>query len=91
VIVLMFMHPVVTIFMAVWLGFVGFAGWQIAWRGTGATILIPIGMFLFGLALSGGGFFFEALKARRILETCLQQVKQAPNHSTEPASPMRAG
>jgi hypothetical protein len=43
--------------------------------------LIPFGMFLFGIALTLGGFYPEALKARRLLEQNLGV--SAPNQAMQ--------
>jgi hypothetical protein len=68
--VTMHLHPVVGVFMLIWLGGVGFGALAVlasAHVGAGPT-LIPFGMLVFGIALTLGGFYPEAFKARRILE-----------------------
>jgi len=57
--VTMFMHPVVAVFMAFWLWFVG--------SGALAETSMLWLMFTFGLALTLGGFFPEVIKAKRML------------------------
>lgn len=59
----MFIHPFTALFMIFWLGIVGNG----ALMATSRTALIPWGMFIFGVALTAGGFFPEALKAKRML------------------------
>jgi hypothetical protein len=66
------LHPVVLIFMAVWLLGVGYAGLVVASAafraGTFASYsLIPIGMFVFGILLCTLSFNFEASKAKSLL------------------------
>src|SRR6476660_7332866 len=57
--VVMFMHPLVFLFMLGWLGSVGYGAWR-EFGATSALSYIPVVMFIFGLALSMGGFFPEA-------------------------------
>jgi hypothetical protein len=73
--VTMFLQPAVAVFMFIW--FSGFAlVARSAWTspstpgGTPAG-LAPGAMLVFGGVLVGGGFFSEALKARRLLEQVL--------------------
>lgn len=61
--VTMYIHPVVALFMVFWLGSTGSG----ALTDTSAFHLILWGMFVFGVALTTGGFFPEALKAQRLL------------------------
>ncbi len=59
--------------MLIWIGMVGIACLAMIARGrlnSGPT-LIPFGMLAFGVALTMGGFYPEAFKARRILEKSL--------------------
>jgi hypothetical protein len=67
------LHPVVMIFMAVWLLGVGGAGLVAASVAFSAGAfqpygLIPIGMFVFGVLLCTLGFNFEAAKAKSLLK-----------------------
>ena len=62
--VTMFLHPFTAIFMTFWLGMVGGVG-IIGARS--ASRIFPSAMFLFGVALVAGGFFPEAIKARRLI------------------------
>ena len=70
----MFVHPAAGIFMLIWLG-----GTALVTLNTlvgshpksASGSFVPLGMFLFGLFLSCGGFFPEALKARRLLEAAI--------------------
>ncbi len=66
----MSLHPLVTIFILFWLGGVGFGGFAAAHTNPKQAI-IPLGMFIFGIVLTFGGFFPEAFKARRLLEQSL--------------------
>ena len=64
--VLMFLHPFTALFMTFWLGVVGYA----ALRGISASSWVswvPCAMFAFGVALTTGPFFLEALEAKRLL------------------------
>jgi hypothetical protein len=63
VMVLMFVYPVVALFMAFWLGFGGY----IALKGTSGSAIENWGMFAFGLAILAGLFFPEAMIAKRLL------------------------
>jgi hypothetical protein len=65
--ILMFLHPFVLVFMLIWLTCIGFGVWAAISHSKGAVVLFPIGMILFGLGLTAGGFFPEAFKAKRIL------------------------
>jgi len=66
----MHLHPIVGVFMLFWLGAVGVAavGVLTSAHGEAAPTLMPLGMFVFGVALTAGGFYPEAFKARRLLE-----------------------
>jgi len=59
--VTMFLHPLVAVFMTCWLGIAG----NIA--SASPVPLVPWGMCIFGVALTIGGFFPEALKAKRLI------------------------
>jgi hypothetical protein len=79
--VTMFLQPLVAIFMLFWLSGVGFGGWQMILKSHGAgtpNSFVPLGMFIFGIALTLGGFIPEAIKARRLLEDALGQHGSAP-------------
>lgn len=68
--VFMFMHPFSLIFMLVWFGFLI----SIESRLLNANIAqsyVPMGMIIFGLVLSLGGFFFEALKVMPLLSAAV--------------------
>jgi len=65
----MYLHPLVLVFMLFWLGGVGLSAVASLRQGEeGASTLVAIGMFVFGVALTLGGFYPEAIKARRLLE-----------------------
>lgn len=59
--VTMFIHPFVAVFMLFWLGMV------VHFALISPAPLIPGGMFLAGVAMTLGGFFPEAFKARRLI------------------------
>jgi hypothetical protein len=70
VLITMYLHPLVAVFMLFWLGGIG-AGALAAFNAQNGSIgpaLIPAGMFLFGIVLTVGAFYPEAFKARRLLE-----------------------
>ena len=74
--VTMFPHPIVAIFMLVWLGIVGstaleFLFWSSRFKESSVTGLFLCGMFIFGVALVIGGFFPEARKAQRIIRSAV--------------------
>ncbi|WP_431095317.1 hypothetical protein [Polaromonas aquatica] len=66
----MHLHPLVVVFLLVWLGGVGVGALNafISENRSLQSVLAPAGMFLFGILLTLGGFFPEAFKARRLLE-----------------------
>jgi hypothetical protein len=67
------LHPLVQVFMAVWLGFVGIICIvMLAKLAQGESIgavgiVVPLGMFAFGWAMTAGGFWMEAGKQERML------------------------
>lgn len=64
--VLMFMHPAVLLFALGWFGFL----LSVQWRLLDANIarsFVPVAMIVFGLVLSLGSFFYEALKVMPLL------------------------
>lgn len=71
--VTMFIHPLVAVFMIFWLGVVAFGA--VSARGTSS--LIPLGMLIFGIALTVGSFIPEAIKAKRMISDAI----------TDPAAP----
>lgn len=75
--VTMFMHPIMTLFMLVWFSGVG-AGVAAAFSDPVYPLLfIPAGLLVFGVALVCGGFFPEAINARRLLEEALSRPASA--------------
>jgi hypothetical protein len=76
----MHLHPVVAAFMLIWLGAVGAAAiTALGSRGSGTPLAyIPAGMFVFGVVLMVGGFFPEAMKARRLLERSVAGAGEGP-------------
>jgi hypothetical protein len=74
ILVTMRLHPFVAVFICFWLLVVG-AGAFAAFSNSSndpAFSLIPIGMFVFGVALTLVGFYPEAYKARRLLENTIR-------------------
>jgi hypothetical protein len=70
--VTMHLHPMVALFIAGWLSFAGrFALSALAQWGTGHVQVQPLVMLAFGIALTLGGFYPEARKARTLLERAL--------------------
>jgi hypothetical protein len=70
--VTMSLHPLAAIFMVVWLSAVGMAAMvALAHWGTSDFRIEPVAMFVVGLAMTLGGFYPEAYKARRLLERAL--------------------
>jgi YD repeat-containing protein len=68
--VIMYMHPFSLVFMVIWFGIIAsieskFVDMNIA------RSFLPIGMAVFGLALSLGGFYFEALKVMPLLSEAI--------------------
>jgi hypothetical protein len=72
--VTMYLNPVVAVFSVFWLYVFGYATWEtaISPRVSGKPeFLVPAGVFVLFLAVAGGSFFFEARKAKRLLEAAL--------------------
>lgn len=70
----MFMHPLVAVFMLFWLSGVGSIGVLMLFKqqvSLAAFDFIPLGMFIFGVALTYFGFFPEALKAKYLIENAV--------------------
>ena len=63
----MFVHPIVVLFMAFWLGLVGYG----ACADRSANSLALWGMFTFGIILTTASFFPEALQAKRMISTAV--------------------
>ena len=66
VLITMYLHPLVAVFVLFWLGTAG-TGVITAFNAQNGNIG-PALMFLFGLILTVGAFYPEAFKARRLLE-----------------------
>jgi len=64
--VFMFMHPAALIFMLGWFGMLLSAEWRLLDANI-ARSFAPVAMMVFGLVLSLGGFFYEALKVMPLL------------------------
>ena len=84
--VFMYMHPFSLVFMLIWFGILVLIESRLVDINI-ARSFVPIGMAVFGLALSLGGFFFEALKVMPLLSEALfnSEIITAPtpdpNHS----------
>lgn len=76
--VIMYLHPFTALFMAFWLGRVGYG----ALRDASASSAGLWVMLAFGVALTTGAFFPEALKAKRMLSATLL------NRSEDPTKPL---
>ncbi len=75
--VTMFMHPFVFAFTLFWLGAVGYALWMNPW--------VPdLIMFVFGLTLSVGGFYWEAAKAKRLLSRAVVSSAESSHQQQSP-------
>jgi hypothetical protein len=59
------LHPFVAVFMTGWLFFVGLTAFALA--PAQKEFFIPLGMFVFGILLTAGGFIPEAIKAKNML------------------------
>src|SRR5580693_4672592 len=68
--VFMYMHPFSVVFMMVWFGIILFFESKFVDVNIARSFL-PIGMAVFGLALSVGGFYFEALKVMPLLSEAI--------------------
>jgi hypothetical protein len=70
----MSLHPVATVFLAVWLSLVGLGALSEISKSNGEfeSAAILLGMFLVGVLMTLGGFYPEAIKARRLLEENLK-------------------
>ena len=64
--VFMYMHPFSLIFMLIWFGFLVNIESRVVDTNI-ARSFIPLGMIVFGLVMSLGGFFFEAMKVMPLL------------------------
>lgn len=76
----MFMNPFTAVFMLVWLWIVGSIAWPGSLRAESSPTALhfaPVGMFVFGIALVVGGFFPEAIKAKRLLAAALGEDSAA--------------
>jgi hypothetical protein len=64
------LHVAVIVFMMIWFGFVGlfFVAALINSDIFNETLLFPLGMLLFGYALTMGGYLFESHRSKRILK-----------------------
>jgi len=65
----MFLHPVVAIFMALWLGVV----LQGALFHQSGLSFLPWGMFVFGIVLVAVGFIPEVITAKRLITLALSR------------------
>ena len=77
------LHPLVMVFICVWMGAVGLATMAVAYGSihTGRinpVVFVPAGMFLFGYALTMGGFLFERGRTLDELERALSAVRITP-------------
>lgn len=70
VLITMYLHPFVAVFMLFWLGITGSDALDnfMTNRELIETFIIPALMFLLGIAVTAGVFYTEAIKTRRYLE-----------------------
>jgi len=87
--VFMYMHPFSLIFMLIWFGFLVLFESRVADMNI-ARSFIPIGMAVFGLALSLGGFFFEALKVMPLISEAVFNPEVISVPASDPESQLRA-
>lgn len=87
--VFMYMHPFSLAFMLVWFGFLVLIESRVADMNI-ARSFVPIGMAVFGLALSLGGFFFEALKVMPLLSEAVFNTEIMTAPVADPESQLRA-
>jgi hypothetical protein len=73
--VTMSLHPLVGLFMIFWLGGVGLSAFAIR----SASSVIPVGMFIFGAALTAAGFFPEAMKAKQLISNAANESALTPD------------
>jgi hypothetical protein len=72
--IMMTLHPLVIIFLLVWLAGVGSAAVATLAEPAGgvANAAVPLGMFVFAIALTLIGFIPEAWTAKRLIRECLR-------------------
>jgi YD repeat-containing protein len=87
--VFMYMQPFSLAFMLVWFGFLVLIESRVADMNV-ARSFFPIGMAIFGLALSLGGFFFEALKVMPLLSEAVFNTEVMTAPVADPESQPRA-
>jgi YD repeat-containing protein len=87
--VFMYMHPFSLVFMLIWFGFLVLIESRLADINI-ARSFVPIGMAVFGLALSLGGFFFEALKVMPLLSEAVFNTEIITAPTPDPESQLRA-
>jgi YD repeat-containing protein len=94
--VFMYMHPFSLVFMMIWFGELVFIESKFIDVDIARSFL-PIGMAVFGLALSLGGFYFEALKVMPLLSEAIfnPEITAVPAPSSEsqfqtPSAPSKA-
>lgn len=67
---IMFLHPLVALFMIFWLGMAGFGAVSAA----SMSSMVPSGVILFGVTLMVGAFFPEAMKAKTLISDAVTKV-----------------
>ena len=78
----MFLHPLVAAFAAFWLGVVGYG----AFTDRSAPPIVWWGMFIFGLSMTIGGFFFEASSTKRLLTAAMLRASDGQSHRSDTVS-----
>lgn len=68
----MYVHPVVAVYGVLCLSGIGYGIWETATDPrTSGEFLVPAGFFVLFVAIASGCFFYEAKKARRLIEAAL--------------------
>ena len=85
----MFIHPLVAVFMLVWLSIAGSFVWEALTKDESSNIYFSITMFVFGVLLTLGGFVPEAVKAKRLLIEVVKKKQCPTTHSSRRAKTAR--
>jgi len=86
--VFMFMHPAALTFMLGWFGMLVSVEWRLLDANV-ARSYVPLAMMVFGLVLSLGGFFYEALKVMPLLSEAVFNTAIVAVPARDPESLLR--
>ena len=86
--VFMFMHPAALILMLGWFGMLVSGEWRLLDANV-ARSYVPLAMMVFGLVLSLGGFFYEALKVMPLLSEAVFNTAIVAVPARDPESLLR--